>query len=421
MKKIINKTKLKKILKKTVLAVSFLYTPFAYAAGYQLTEHSTAGLGRSFAGAGVVGDDYSAVAYNPAGMQLVKTNGAQAGFTTVGIRSKVRGTVDVVNPVEGEGSTDGYAVSVLPAVFSQYRLSDKAVLGIGLYTPFGLGTDYDNNWFGRTHALLSEVEVFNIGPALSYQITDWLTVGAALNVQYLTAKLTSIREEPMSFGYVDTGLKTEISGEDVGLSYLLGIMVEPFSGTRLGISYRPEVKHKLDGNLLINGAHFYNAKAKVSTPQSITFSLNQTVTDKLSVSATARWTKWEVFDKLDVTHAETGGMLSHTDEKWKNTWFYSIGADYALNKNWTLRIGGAYDQSTIRSSLYRTARIPDGRRLWTSFGLSWKVGNWTLDGGYAHLFVKNVTARGGSTPHSDIAIKYSSNANLFSFSAQYNF
>ena len=42
------------------------------AAGYQLNEYSVTGLGRSFAGMGVMGDDYSAIAYNPAGMTLVK-------------------------------------------------------------------------------------------------------------------------------------------------------------------------------------------------------------------------------------------------------------------------------------------------------------------------------------------------------------
>ena len=40
----------------------------ANAAGYQLNEFSVTNLGRSFAGIGVAGDDYSALGYNPAGM-----------------------------------------------------------------------------------------------------------------------------------------------------------------------------------------------------------------------------------------------------------------------------------------------------------------------------------------------------------------
>ena len=44
----------------------------ANAAGYQLNEFSVTNLGRSFAGIGVAGDDYSALGYNPAGMTLMK-------------------------------------------------------------------------------------------------------------------------------------------------------------------------------------------------------------------------------------------------------------------------------------------------------------------------------------------------------------
>ena len=36
-----------------------------------LTEQSVAGLGRAYAGSGIVGDDLSAVWYNPAGMVLL--------------------------------------------------------------------------------------------------------------------------------------------------------------------------------------------------------------------------------------------------------------------------------------------------------------------------------------------------------------
>ena len=65
-------------MKKILLAsagLALLCANNVQAAGYQLNEYSTTGLGRSFAGAGVMGDDYSALAYNPAGMTLVKKSG----------------------------------------------------------------------------------------------------------------------------------------------------------------------------------------------------------------------------------------------------------------------------------------------------------------------------------------------------------
>ena len=54
------------ITKKAALPLCFaaaglLFDSRADAAGFQLTDFSMTGLGRSYAGAGVVGDDYSAI------------------------------------------------------------------------------------------------------------------------------------------------------------------------------------------------------------------------------------------------------------------------------------------------------------------------------------------------------------------------
>ena len=83
---------MKKIATITAAATIFAATQ-ANAAGYQLNEMSTTGLGRSFAGIGVMGDDYSAMAYNPAGMTLVKRSGVQAGLALTEIASKIKWTI----------------------------------------------------------------------------------------------------------------------------------------------------------------------------------------------------------------------------------------------------------------------------------------------------------------------------------------
>lgn len=49
------------------LTLAAAATSAAYAGGFMLTEQSVAGLGRAYAGSGIVGDDLSAVWYNPAG------------------------------------------------------------------------------------------------------------------------------------------------------------------------------------------------------------------------------------------------------------------------------------------------------------------------------------------------------------------
>ena len=78
------------------LAAGVMFSGRADAAGFQLTDFSMTGLGRSYAGAGVVGDDYSAIAANPAGMTL-KGTGGQAGAAVIWQHGEVKGSADKNN------------------------------------------------------------------------------------------------------------------------------------------------------------------------------------------------------------------------------------------------------------------------------------------------------------------------------------
>ncbi len=429
---------MKKISSALAIAAVLGLSATAHAAGYQLTEYSTTGLGRSFAGAGLVGDDYSAIAYNPAGMAYTTRNGVQLGFSTVGIRSSAKGTVTNLMGASAAGKENPYIVRVLPHGFAQYRLNDKTVLGLGIYTPFGLATDYKNGWFGKTHAGRSEIQTVNVSPALSVNVTDSVALGASLNLQHARANLTSEVERDLGMGPMYFGGKANLRGHDTSLGYTLGATWEPVKNkTRLGVSYRSKVVQDLRGKNTTSGMTYppalagmgfsgaipestTNIKTKITTPETITLSAWQRLNNQWSVSATARWTRWSQFKNLDI-YTMTQQPVIKTPENWRNTWFYSLGADYQYCKNLIFRFGAAYDQSTVKGPEYRTARIPDGRRIWTSLGFSYMKNNWQLDGGYAHLFVKTVKAKHESTNYSDFDAKYRSNANLFSLAVQYKF
>jgi len=105
---------------------------------------------------------------------------------------------------------------------------------------------------------------------------------------------------------------------------------------------------------------------------------------------------------------------------WKDTWFASLGGDYRIDNNWTLRAGVAYDQTPTRDST-RTPRVPDGSRTWLSFGLGYQADNWKFEGGYAHLWVDNGNIEHTSATFSTLVGDFESSSNLFAVSAQYKF
>ncbi len=410
-------------MKKLILLSTILMSSSAFAAGYQLQEYTVTGLGRAMAGAGIMGDDYSAVAFNPAGMGFTQKSGVQAGLIAVDLRSHTKGKVS--GPWgERKGRDNTHIFRLLPHLFGQYKLNDKATLGIGLYTPFGLATDYRNNWYATAQGQYSGITVVNLTPAISYKLTDMITLGVGANLQYTQAHLTG--------GTVDGGY-TNMRADDTNVGYIVGLTFEPWKTTRFGVSYRSKVHHKLKGKdhgragssfSFLAGKH--KVHADITTPETVIFSAAQDLGDKWTISGTARWTRWSRFRDLDIYQSNypLPGPMSHTHENWKDTWFYAVGADYKYCKNLTFRFGTAYDETSIKNSTDRTVRIPDERRIWASVGASYQKNNWQVDVGYAHLFVHRAMARattgkGLGAVRSDV--EYHTQSNILGIQFQYKF
>jgi len=420
---------MKKLLITSALAL-ILGAVSAHAAGYQLAEYSITNLGRAFSGVGLVGDDFSALGYNPAGMSFNETNGFQMGATMVGIGSRVTGSASGYYNIPGgarSGTDKPYVARVLPNTFGQYKVNDIVTVGLGVYVPFGLATDYGKNWFGNTHALLSEIQAINVSPAVAVKLGAGWSLGAALNIQYTEANLTSAIERKMGGDIYYLGGKSDLKGDDTKVGFTVGAAYEPMEGTRFGLSYRSQVTHKLRGSNTVSGLPSGNGRsdihAKVITPQTITLSANQVINEQWSASASVRWTNWRAFDELVIKNNVDGSTLSRTQEDWRDNWFYALGTDYKLNAEWTFRAGVAYDFAAARTA-NRTARIPDSDRIWTSVGASWTHGSWQVDVGYAHLFIQKCTAThspGNPGDFSTFNATYKSRADIVGVGVQYKF
>ncbi|MBR1648174.1 MAG: outer membrane protein transport protein [Alphaproteobacteria bacterium] len=397
-----------------------VFSSNADASGYQLNEYSATGLGRAFAGSGVVGDDYSAVAFNPAGMNL-KDSGGQMGISTVQMHSIVEGKLhdNVYHqqlPDYPEGKMDFY--KVLPSAFGQYRVNDKAVIGGGIYTPFGLASIYNSDWFGSSHGISTELEVVDFALGGAYKATDTLSVGATLIYRYVHGDIiNSLPYQPQSRNQMD------LDGWE--WAYNFGVMYEPIKDTRFGIAYRLNSAHKVTGKnrikraqgplAALNGSR--DGVSKMTLPNQLTLSAYHKLNGSFGISGTARWTKWDIFDNFVMTSPVVEAVIP---ENWKNVWTYSLGVDYYYSEQWTLRTGISYDPTPIRSAKYRTARIPDSDRLWTTLGVSYQTDNWQFDVGYAHLFMRTAKSH-NSDNYTTLNARHRNYSNMLGVQFQYNF
>ena len=402
---------------KSVLFVSMLLASTAsLAGGYQLQEYSVTNAGRAFAGAGIVGDDYSAIAFNPAGMTL-KKSGVQIGGMAMDIHSNMHGTLS-----DGTTGDKGKLrnFKMIPHGFMQYALSENWRAGLGLYVPFGLGTYYNKSWFGRSHAITSEIETIDINPSLAWKPFSWLSIGGGYIFERMEARLTNTIGPN---GYSD------MNADGWGHGWNAGIMVEPTKTTRLGVGYRSPVVQNIKGKHHLKhplaGMREGISSTKLVDPEHIQFTAYQEL-GKWGLSAMARWTRWSRFHLLSIDStalAPLGASPSQVDENWRNTWTFSGGVDYKYCKNLTLRTGLAYDQGAVKDAGHRTARVPDNNRWIASIGATYMKNNWQFDLSYFHMFWQKaaVDSKANRTGTTYIRGKYETQINSIGLGVQYHF
>ena len=402
-------------IKSTLFMGLLLASSTALAGGYQLQEYSVTNAGRAFGGAGIVGDDYSAIAFNPAGMTL-RQSGMQLGAMAMDIHSNMKGHLSNNAPGD-KGKLRNF--KIIPHGFAQYAISKDWRIGLGIYVPFGLGTYYNKSWFGKYHALTSEISAIDINPSLAWKPLEWLSIGAGFIFERMDARLTNA-----------TGINRELSDMNAdgwGHGWNAGIMIEPTKTTRFGIAYRSPVVQNIKGkhHLDFMSAHYEGiSSTKLVDPEHIQLTAYQEV-GKFGLSAMARWTRWSRFELLTIRSTALSQIPGHSgisqvNENWRNTWTISGGVDYHYCKNLTFRTGLAYDQGAVKDPEHRTARVPDANRWIASIGASYMKGNWQFDASYFHMFWSKARVNnnnGTSTIHGT----YKTQLNSLGLSVQYHF
>lgn len=366
------------------MMVAGAFATQTYAAGFQLSEQSAIQMGRAMAGAGIVGDDLSAVHYNPAGMTLLSGTRMQATGTWVAVNLDYEsrdGSVTENGRLKGQ---------TIPAGFITHQINDSLWAGLGLTVPYGMGTEFDENWGGMDRGTESMILTFDINPNLAWKVNDKLSVGGGISLQYAKAEL--------GFGFDVPSFKTvahaNVKGDSWAWGWNVGMMFQPVETVRVGLAYRSHIAHNADGHttLDINGMDPLTSdmKVRIKTPDTITLSATWEATDALRLSGTARWSKWSNFKSLSLDNSGFGSapaidQIAAITNNWDDTWFFSVGADYKLNGQWTVRGGVAYDQGPVENQ-YRMAVIPDTDRVWFSGGASYKyTDNLTFDFGATYI------------------------------------
>jgi len=366
----------------------------ALAGGFAVREQSTLHQGASFAGS-AAGSSLSTMFWNSAAAAFAPSGlSTDSNYAVIIPESKITAQPGTTPALLGLSNASGDIAkdAIVPASYAAYRLNDKAVLALGINSPFGLVTEPENpNWSGRNFARTSSIKTYNFNPTLGYMLTPTVAVGAGVQIEYIDAKLKQAASPALGSQSIT------VEGDDIAVGFTLGVMWAPRQGTALGLGFRSALDHRLDGTISIVSGALPSAgiTADVTLPEVVTLSLRQALDPKWTLLGTVEWTNWSRLERLNIVCKQAGGFCAGAGAvvnsialNWHDGWLFSLGAEYAYSPSLTLRGGLAYEISPIQNPSERTPRVPDSDRFWASIGASYAWSPATsIDLAYTHIFV----------------------------------
>lgn len=383
-----------KKLWKYLAALVFAFLPFctisnAFGSGFAIFTQGASALGQADA---VIAhaNDPSAIFFNPALINKLEGTQIEAG-TTLLFPSQ-----DFESDATGDTFSTKDDLFFPSTIFLTHKFNDKISAGLGIFSPFGLGTDWGDDWEGRYIATDSEMQTFNINPVVSYQIVPNVAFAAGVNFLILDTTLEkNINMSAFGLPLPDAGQKFDGNGDGVGFNF--GVQYDITNDISFGASYRSEIDVNInDGNATFDlpagtpptiGALFPNTdgNANISLPQQVHAGICYKGFNNLTLETGLRWEDWSSFRELKINLDQPvgGSNESITEKNWQDVYAVNLGAKYRLNETVTLLAGYLYSGNPVPDDTFDPI-VPDANIHLFTIGTSIKYKNMNIDLAYGY-------------------------------------
>jgi long-chain fatty acid transport protein len=379
----------------------------ALAGGFAIREQSVYGQGASFAGI-AAGGALSGMYWNPAVMTQFGgfnlENGLSGIIPNASHSFSASTLATAIPPLYGFGVDNSGRDALVPSLYASMQLSERFWIGMSVNAPFGLSVGFPTAWAGAGYAQNSSLKTYNAAPSIAFKVNEWLSLAAGIQIQYADASLDGLYLPfPPS--------KFNVSGTGWGWGWTVGATLTPTPTTTIGIGYRSAIDQDIDGSLAVPVLPLANTPGGVSLtlklPSTLTVGLRQRIGERFTLLAGFEWAEWSRIGSPAVQFAGGGtAMVLGTPVilpfQYSDGFFYSIGGEYVIDQNLTVRAGFAYEQTPITDRV-RTPRLPDNDRFWYSVGASYKPAvfpSMTVDLAYSFIDVEstpiNISATSGN-------------------------
>ncbi len=415
-----------------IVAATALDPHPAGAAGFALLEQSAVAQGTAYAGAGARADDPSTIFYNPAGitrMPGIELSTGLAGIFPQGTLVSGSSASAAGVPYAGSTGSNSGLTKLLPTFYATAQLSDRLFGGLAVTSPFGLATQYPVGSIARYYALTTQMQTVNIAPTLGWRLLPNLSAGGGIEIETADAHLSTALDLGSLLGapgHAD-GIAT-VRGSDTALGWNIGLLYEPRPGTRVGLTYRSAVFHRLEGSVSYGGVPLPLSGLPALRPRPATAEVPEPATAALSLAqdfgrwtllGSLTWTGWSIFH--DLTALSPQGTITSVPQHFHDTLAVSVGGEYRVNDRLTLQAGTLYDPTPVRAA-YRNPELPDNDRYWLSVGAIWRpVPVLALAGTYSHIFAPDATVALADPQRGTLTAQYRLSIDIVSVQATLRF
>ncbi|HMP74036.1 MAG TPA: outer membrane protein transport protein [Kiritimatiellia bacterium] len=369
----------------------------SFGAGLWLYEGGTPDVGAAIAGRAALASDASTASANPAGMTQLDRSQMLVALQGLYLNAKFDTELSAFG-----GGNGGNAGGFIPSGGFHYahRINEDVSVGLSLGSYFGLGVDYASDWAGRYYITEADLITFGVNPGIGYRVNDWLSVGAGFSVMYaeLSQKVAINNAAATAQPGVPDG-ELVLEDDDVAYGFNLGLLVEPRSGTRIGLTYRSEIDLEfrnvasardvalpLQGLLAMSGLAGSQVDLNMTVPQAIMLSAYQELTSRWAIMGNIGWQEWSKFGKQEIGLRSTESRSFTQDLDYDDTWHFALGAQYRIAPDWLWSFGIAYDTSPVDNDQGRTPDLALDRQIRFATGLQYDLSeDVTIGGVYQYI------------------------------------
>lgn len=419
----------------------------ARASGFNIYEMGTraTALGGAFTAAA---DDPTALFYNPAGLAWLPDGFSLSGnLSVVSPRTKfTRASGATPGLFPGNPTAETRSSAYFPVgLYVSYRHDERWSGGVGFFTPFGLGVDWEapESFAGRTIGTNTQIRGFYASPMVTFRPIPQVAVSGGPHFVLSTVNLESIRTQPFGtdnthYNVIDVTLE---GTSDLSVGVSGAVMVRPSRALSFGINYKSGVRSRfseedvrfdqiLTGISLIDAAvggqldqmgRRQKVSADLDYPDILAVGARVQPWRRVRVLADFVWFQWSDFNKVEFEFTnpllnETLRQDYHDGQQWR------FGLDYEWSPRLRTMAGFVYDK-TPQPRGGVGPLLPDADRLDYSLGMTYTHDSWELS--IAYMFVdfeeRSTVVDGNGVNWDGFDGSYASAAHIPSVGVSYHF